>query len=266
MTFAEADAGLGKRTSRKLCNNTYAERIGPDMIGIRLHWTTVATIRRDGWVIISPGGWDTVTTWARINAVLPPRFGCHSRRGNRTLWHDGHPILPFVDLMAVNERGEIGILLPHGGTAELLLSVEQVAEIEAEDDARQMALAEKRTARLLREHPVAFGPRNHNHNAYEGRIWYCQRCEVERAKERADLLAKLKAEHMALNATLARNPTDADPWTEAEYEAAGSHVYRTHHFEWPKRLDGTSDYKVEPKRIPYMDIMCPWDCPGRSAR
>ena len=69
-THKELDAFLGKRNSRKLCHNTYAERLGADAIGIRLHQTHVVTLTLNR-LTLNTGGWDTVTTKDRINKFLP---------------------------------------------------------------------------------------------------------------------------------------------------------------------------------------------------
>jgi len=69
-TFDELDELLGNRDSRKLENNTYAERLGPGVIGIRLHGTHVVILSATR-VVLNTGGWSTVTTKDRINKYLP---------------------------------------------------------------------------------------------------------------------------------------------------------------------------------------------------
>lgn len=73
-TFDELVVLLGNRQSRKLGNNTYAERIDGDTIGIKLHSTYVVTLYRDGSVKLDSGGWHTTITKDRINAFLPYPF------------------------------------------------------------------------------------------------------------------------------------------------------------------------------------------------
>ena len=70
-SFNEWDEILGTRNSRKVANNTYAERIGADTIGIRLHNTYIVEYHRDRSIIINDGGYRTVTTKARINDFIP---------------------------------------------------------------------------------------------------------------------------------------------------------------------------------------------------
>lgn len=71
-TYSEADALLGKRASKKLENNTYLVRSGPDTISVRLHNTHIITFDRNGGrVHLSTGGWNTVTTRDRLNRYMP---------------------------------------------------------------------------------------------------------------------------------------------------------------------------------------------------
>ena len=79
--YAEADALLGSRDSRKIAHNTYAERLHDGTIGVRLHSTYVVRFRPDGTLALDSGGWQTVTIKERINRYLPPGFkiGAHKR-------------------------------------------------------------------------------------------------------------------------------------------------------------------------------------------
>lgn len=68
MTFHSAETTLGKRESKKLCNNTYLHRIDQDTIAIKLWSTDVVTFHRNGDVVLNSGGWRTVTTRDRMNS------------------------------------------------------------------------------------------------------------------------------------------------------------------------------------------------------
>lgn len=57
-------------SSRKLRNNTYLVRIDGDTLAIRFHGTYVVKVTRRGDVILSAGGWYTVTTKDRISSFL----------------------------------------------------------------------------------------------------------------------------------------------------------------------------------------------------
>lgn len=64
---------LGDKASRKVQNNTYLEgRINGD-IAVRLHYTHVVRYRSNGEIILDSGGWQTVTTKARMNTWAPVR-------------------------------------------------------------------------------------------------------------------------------------------------------------------------------------------------
>ena len=73
-TFDELTVLIGNRSRRKLGNNTYAERIDTDTIGIKLRSTFVVTLYRGGSVKLDSGGWHTNTTKDRINAFIPYPF------------------------------------------------------------------------------------------------------------------------------------------------------------------------------------------------
>lgn len=58
---------------RKLANNTYLLYDPHEQtVAIRLHQTNVLTFKPDGSVKVRTGGWETMTTLARINEYLPP--------------------------------------------------------------------------------------------------------------------------------------------------------------------------------------------------
>lgn len=79
-TYQELDALLGNRESRKVGNNTYAERLGDGVIGIRLHQTHVVILSATR-VVLNTGGWNTVTTKDRINTYLPQLWSLVQERG-----------------------------------------------------------------------------------------------------------------------------------------------------------------------------------------
>jgi hypothetical protein len=79
--FAAYIAGARDKQSRKLCNNTYAEKRDSGSIAVRLHRTDVLTFTRRGTVTFNTGGWNTVTTKARINEYAPSVFRVYSDHG-----------------------------------------------------------------------------------------------------------------------------------------------------------------------------------------
>jgi len=73
-SYQEALEKLGKRSSRKLENNTYLihyHEAKPHYIGVRLHNTDVVKYYPDGRIILNSGGWKTPTTKDRINKYAP---------------------------------------------------------------------------------------------------------------------------------------------------------------------------------------------------
>jgi hypothetical protein len=69
--FPSAEAFLGEREHRALCNNTVLHRLDADAIAVRLHETDVVTYHRDGTFTLNTGGWHTLTTMSRINDFTP---------------------------------------------------------------------------------------------------------------------------------------------------------------------------------------------------
>jgi hypothetical protein len=128
MTFKQLTEQLTGRNkdSRKLGNNTYANRRG-DNIAITLHSTDVLTFEPDETVTVTSGGWKTVTTKSRINEYAPHGWGISQERG---VWHwsrylgngqhterqpfsDGDKILPDGTLKALagpaDEKRELAL-------------------------------------------------------------------------------------------------------------------------------------------------------------
>ena len=76
MTHSEAISMVhGKRNAkrRKVGNNTYAEILHDNSVGIMLHSTYVVKIHPDNTYTLQTGGWQTVTTKDRINQYSPVR-------------------------------------------------------------------------------------------------------------------------------------------------------------------------------------------------
>ena len=76
MNYSEAISMVrGKRNAkrRKVGNNTYAEILHDNSVGIMLHSTYVVKIHPDNTYTLQTGGWQTVTTKDRINQYSPVR-------------------------------------------------------------------------------------------------------------------------------------------------------------------------------------------------
>lgn len=76
MNYTEAVTMVrGKRNAkrRKVGNNTYAEILYDNSVGIMLHSTYVVKIHEDNTYTLQTGGWQTVTTKDRINQYSPVR-------------------------------------------------------------------------------------------------------------------------------------------------------------------------------------------------
>lgn len=73
MNYSHFDQLLGKRTTKKLANNTYAIR-RDENISIRLHATDIITYFPGGGFQLNSGGYQTATTKERINRFSPIRI------------------------------------------------------------------------------------------------------------------------------------------------------------------------------------------------
>ena len=112
--YLAALTALGPRDSRVLCNNTRAVR-HDDAVGIVLHTTEIVTFYADGRIRITLGGWDTVTTRARINACL--RRGCVSRKKGMTYYSHlgiGNDVVVGSILVRLTPTGLIRVRTPLG--------------------------------------------------------------------------------------------------------------------------------------------------------
>jgi hypothetical protein len=103
VNHASAEATLGKRSRRKLANNTYLERRSEGQIAVKLHATDILIFHPDGSTEYQSGGWRTPTTKNRMNEFGPgPRIW--SDRGIWQVWNGGEePIAVYADGMVYRD-------------------------------------------------------------------------------------------------------------------------------------------------------------------
>ena len=87
---------LNGRTSRALAHNTTVEADEDGSVGIRFHATRILTFHADDTFTVRTGGWRSVTTKQRLNALLPAGFRIFSRD---YAWQISTPegVFPFED-------------------------------------------------------------------------------------------------------------------------------------------------------------------------
>ena len=68
LSYWKAEGYLGTKQFRNVMNNTTLVRIEDGVTGLRLHNTFVIKYLENGSIILNTGGWNTVTTRARINS------------------------------------------------------------------------------------------------------------------------------------------------------------------------------------------------------
>ncbi len=118
--------------SRKVDNNTYAQRRGDGVIAIRLHATDILTFHRDGRIVLDTNGWTTVTTKDRMNKHLPRFVRVYSVKGRWLVAHLRSDLLsggpsydnptPYADGMVLTPvlgpaGGRTGDYMASGGTS-----------------------------------------------------------------------------------------------------------------------------------------------------
>lgn len=94
--------GRGRNGKKKLANNTYLHGVHGG-IAVQLHDTDVVTIWPDNTYTLNSGGWQTVTTKARINEFSPARLG-----QDKGVWYlyVGEGRIPFHDGIKINANGK----------------------------------------------------------------------------------------------------------------------------------------------------------------
>jgi hypothetical protein len=210
-------------------------------LAVQYHSTDIVTLTADGWLEMSTGGWHTVTTWARINALLPGSWRVGSDRGTSWLYNRGRKVTPYVDGLAINaDAGAVGM------GSDVLLTAEDVAAICDAADAATAARDAKRAARLLAAHPTArtfpadasglFASYNGGpggpHRSYNGMSPDCATCTAERIAWDALRRDALRRSHDGLTVTLPDG--------------------------------GTAIYPAHATLGQYGRSGCPWDCPLRE--
>jgi hypothetical protein len=72
----------------KVDNNTLLVRdVRDNTIAVKFHNTDIMTVHQDDTLIVDNGGWQTVTTLARLNDWLPSGWGLYTHKGT-WYWHN----------------------------------------------------------------------------------------------------------------------------------------------------------------------------------
>lgn len=102
LTDTFANNFLDERDSRKLAHNTFIRTVrrgGPpaDVFAVTYHSTDIATLIGGRWLVLDTGGWRTMTTLQRMNALIPGGMSLNQkdwtwyltdRDGNRYRYED----------------------------------------------------------------------------------------------------------------------------------------------------------------------------------
>jgi hypothetical protein len=105
-SYTEAATYLAGRTSVKLGNNTWLERLeGLQFIGVRLHNTYIVRFHYNGKVTLHTGGYYSVTTKERLNQFINGRvyqkahqwYYVRHRLGLEQNFDEGMEVQPFPE-------------------------------------------------------------------------------------------------------------------------------------------------------------------------
>jgi hypothetical protein len=156
-TYEAAERRLHGRDSVRIGHNTRLERrreAGRDHFAIRYHATDILTMTPDGWTIIDTRGWWTVTTWSRINALLPGPWAVYSARGLRHLHYAGQPVARYLDGIAIHfATGAVGIREDRYRYAVgRIMTPDAVGDAVREGERKAAERAAKRAERQRRQH------------------------------------------------------------------------------------------------------------------
>jgi len=105
-SYTDADEYLGGKKSRPIGNNTTLNRLDDNHIAVRHFNTNIVIFDSSEILTINTDGYHTNTTFARINALLPPNTSIGRRKGI-TYITAANGSIPFKDKMMVTADGNI---------------------------------------------------------------------------------------------------------------------------------------------------------------
>jgi hypothetical protein len=104
LTYDKCIYALGKRETKKLANNTYLRK-EDDVFLVKLHNTDIIKVFNDNTFELNTGGWQTVTTKARLKEFTPARIS--QERGIWYLYSVGYSDrIPFYDGIKIDSSGQ----------------------------------------------------------------------------------------------------------------------------------------------------------------
>lgn len=101
-SYKTAKELLGNRTRRKLENNTYLETREDGSLAVKLHQTDVVIYKENGDMVLTSGGWKTMTTKDRINKYT--RWGTVTQKNNQWFLKGS---FVFVDGVTITAKGAV---------------------------------------------------------------------------------------------------------------------------------------------------------------
>jgi len=92
----------GKALSKRIANNTLEIQYPDGSTAYRLHNTDIVTYKPNGDIVLNTGGWNTVTTRARMNSYLPQGLRVQRRKGESFIVDTkNNSLLPLCDCMVL---------------------------------------------------------------------------------------------------------------------------------------------------------------------
>lgn len=103
LTFEKSLEILSKgrdKTKRKIGNNTILHKVDEGTVAVKLHDTDIIQIHKGDTYTLNSGGWQTVTTKARINEHSPARL-----RQHKNVWYIGN--VEYADGIKLDKEGKV---------------------------------------------------------------------------------------------------------------------------------------------------------------
>jgi len=98
---------LGKKESKKIGNNTFLERLQPNVLGIRLHGTHIIEIDPTDIMKLKTNGWWSRTTKDRLNQFLGCRGVSIYQKDNNWTIKGMNGSFQFNDDIMVTSDGDV---------------------------------------------------------------------------------------------------------------------------------------------------------------
>jgi hypothetical protein len=108
--YAALDARIARARNpyATLASSTTANRIS-EGVGVTLHWTRIVTVTPTGAITLAWGGWNTQTTNARMNSLLPVGYSVSGLAQHIIVTPHGYHPVPLYTDVEIGPRGAVRV-------------------------------------------------------------------------------------------------------------------------------------------------------------